>query len=143
MHAQTVDTRPLFLSITWPGYKARSAQEASLQCAISTLLTHCLFQQTALSNHGRFKPDPCLFLYNGTRNLYFWLVSGKARQFTSSLYQHCCTTRLTSTHKNLLRLSRLDRSAQSIYLWIAPKNCTKCCLIVNFLYYLSHGIFKC
>ena len=30
------------------------------------LLTSCLFQQTGLSNHGRFKPDLHSFLYNGT-----------------------------------------------------------------------------
>ena len=32
--------------------------------------TSSLFQQTALSNHGRFKPDLHLFLYNGTLALW-------------------------------------------------------------------------
>ena len=36
---------------------------------ISMLLTSCLFQQTALSNHGQFKPDLCSVLYNGTLTL--------------------------------------------------------------------------
>ena len=48
--------------------KARtgSAWEASFQRVISVPLISCLFQQTALSNHGQFKPDLCSFLYNGT-----------------------------------------------------------------------------
>ena len=49
----------------WCG-KNRKCPEASFQCVISMPLTSCLFQQTALSSHGRFKPDLRPFLYNGT-----------------------------------------------------------------------------
>ena len=49
--------------------QTESPQEASFQRIISMSLTSCVFQQTALSNHGRFKLDLRSFLYNGTSAL--------------------------------------------------------------------------
>jgi len=49
-------------------FKARtgSAREATFQRVINMPLTSCLFQQAALSNHGRFKPDLRPFIWTGT-----------------------------------------------------------------------------
>ena len=60
---------------------------------MSLTCTACLFQQRDRSNHSRFKPDLCSFLYNGMylsfTNIHFWLASSEVRRHMSSFCQHC------------------------------------------------------
>ena len=68
-------------------FKARtgSAREASFQRVISMPHTSWLFQQTALSNHGRFKPD-----LPGTSWMALFSIYGKNMLFLT-LFQRAVT----------------------------------------------------